>query len=362
MTKGLYLHIPFCERKCNYCDFYSGSFTAELRRGYVDKLCSEIEKWGRLNTCPIDTIYFGGGTPSLLSPEELSKIMGTVRASFVITDDAEITCEVNPGDDSAFLKTAATLGVNRISIGIQSSSESELKLLGRRHSFFDAVKTVEIAKKLGITNISADLMIGLPDSNTETLESSISDILSLNIPHISSYILKIEEGTPFYKSGITLPDDDSVADQYLYICKRLEEAGYCHYEISNFAKWGFESRHNNKYWQTEEYIGIGPSAHSFFNGRRFYYPRSIEAFINSAETVDDGIGGDREEFVMLALRLSKGLIFSEYEKRFGKLSDKLIERARLLKGLCLVDNTSIRLTDEGMLISNNIITNLLEVI
>lgn len=362
MTKGLYLHIPFCERKCNYCDFYSGSFIAELRKGYVDKLCSEIEKWGRLNTCPIDTIYFGGGTPSLLSSDELAKIMSTVRASFVIADDAEITCEVNPGDDSAFLKTAATLGVNRISIGIQSSSESELKLLGRRHSFNDAVKTVKLAKKLGITNISADLMIGLPNSTIDTLERSVFDILSLDIPHISSYILKIEEGTPFHRKGVALPDDDSVADQYLYLCKRLEGADYCHYEISNFAKLGFESRHNNKYWLSEEYIGIGPSAHSFFCGRRFYYPRSIEAFIASTETVDDGPGGDNEEFIMLALRLSRGLVFSDYEKRFGKLSDRLIEKARLLKGLCLVDDASIKLTDEGMLISNNIITNLLEVL
>ncbi len=362
MTKALYIHIPFCERKCNYCDFYSGSFSSDTKTRYVNKLCDEIKKWGRLNTCPIDTIYFGGGTPSLLSSSELTKIITEIRESFTVTEDAEITCEVNPSDDIGFIKTAAELGVNRLSIGIQSSDDAELKILGRRHSFADAVNTVNAAKSFGITNISVDIMIGLPNSSLKSLENTLRDILSLDVPHISSYILKIEEGTLFYKSGIALPDEDEVADQHLFICKELQSAGYEHYEISNFARLGFQSRHNNKYWNSEEYIGIGPAAHSFFEGRRFYYPRSIESFLSAPATIDDGTGGDKHEFVMLALRLSKGLSIKNFENKFGNLPNEFINRAFSFNGLCIVDNESIRLTDEGMLLSNTIISKLIEVL
>lgn len=362
MTKGLYLHIPFCEQKCGYCDFYSGSFTPVIQQRYVDKLCKEIEKWGRLNTCPIDTVYFGGGTPSLLSGSQLSQLMRSVKDSFELLPMAEITCEVNPADPPAFIEAAAELGVNRFSVGVQSSCTRELRLLGRRHSFEDARTTVDIIKSAGIKNISADIMIGLPDSDTETLGRSISDILSLDIPHISSYILKLEKNTPMYRRGVTLPEDDAVADQYLFMSRALRDAGYEHYEISNFARPGYQSRHNNKYWNCEEYIGIGPSAHSFFGGRRMYYPRDIGLFSDGVSPVDDGAGGDNEEYIMLSLRLSRGLIFSEYERRFGPLPRRLIDKANLYKGLCTVGSDSICLTDEGMLVSNNIITELIEVL
>ncbi len=362
MTKGLYLHIPFCEKKCNYCDFYSGSFSPEFRQRYVDKLCKEIEKWGRLNTCPIDTIYLGGGTPSLLIASQLEEIMCAVRSNFEVCENAEITCEVNPGDELSFIEAAAKLGVNRISLGIQSSDQKELEMLGRRHSFKDAVNAVRFAKSVGINNISVDIMIGLPESSIESIDKTIKDILSLDVQHISSYILKVEENTPFWKLGVSLPDDDTVADQCLYISKAFRDADYEHYEISNFAKSGYQSRHNNKYWNSDEYIGIGPAAHSFFEGRRMYYPRDIKAFIDGNAPIDDGIGGEADEYIMLRLRLSSGLVFSEYEKRFGKLSDAFIKKAKTYKGLCLVDNRSIRLTDEGMLVSNNIITELIEVL
>ncbi len=360
MTKGLYLHIPFCERKCSYCDFYSGSFSEEIRERYVNKLIEEITKWGRLNTCPIDTVYLGGGTPSLLEPSLLERILGAVRMSFKVTDEAEITCEVNPADSADFISAAATLGVNRLSIGIQSSSDNELKMLGRRHSFADAVNTAELARKYGISNISGDLMLGLPQSSVATLDKSLGDILALELKHISVYILKLEENTPLYKNGTLLPDDDEVSEQYLYMCEALKAFGYEHYEISNFAKSGYQSRHNNKYWMCQEYIGIGPSAHSFFEGKRFYYPRDIKGFINAPKTVADGDGGDSEEFIMLALRLSRGLIFEEYEARFGKLPQKIIKRASLLSGLCTVDDKAIRLTDRGMLLSNSIIAEVLK--
>lgn len=363
-TLGLYIHIPFCEKKCNYCDFYSGVQNPDIKNRYIIKLCEGIKKWGGLTARPIDTLYIGGGTPSLLNESELNAIINSVKDNFNLLPDAEITCEVNPGDKTEeFLRFAKKLGVNRISLGVQSAIDSELKTLGRRHSFNDAVSAVKTAKDIGFTNISVDIMIGLPDSSEASLQKSIDGILALETQHISAYILKVEEATPFAKMEINLPDDDGIADQYLQMCKCFKAAGYEHYEISNFAKVGFQSRHNNRYWNDEEYIGIGPAAHSFFEGKRFYYPKDILGFIADADTVYDGEGGSREEFIMLALRLSKGLVFSEYENRFGeKISNELIKKASILakQGLCICDSEHISLADEGMLVSNTIIGELYE--
>lgn len=360
---GLYIHIPFCQRKCNYCDFYSAVPDTDAKGRYIDRLCKEMKKWGGRTARPIDTLYIGGGTPSLLSEVELTAIINTVRESFTLLPDAEITAEINPDDNIAeFLRFAKALGVNRISIGVQSANDNELKVLGRRHSFQQAVLAVETAKKLGFNNISADIMIGLPDSSQTSLQKSIDDILALDTQHISAYILKIEDGTPFAKVPLNLPDEDGIADQYLQICRCFKAAGYEHYEISNFAKAGYESRHNNRYWLDEEYIGIGPAAHSYFEGKRFYYPRDLCAFINGTEVIDDGEGGSKEEFIMLALRLSRGLIYKEYEDRFGeKISEELISRAQFFAkaGLCICNSKHISLTDEGTLVSNSIINNLI---
>ncbi len=361
---GLYIHIPFCEKKCNYCDFYSAVPDTELRKRYIIRLCEEIKKWGERTARPIDTLYIGGGTPSLLNESELNAIIKSVKDSFILLPDAEITCEVNPDDDTEeFLRFAKKLSVNRISLGVQSANDGELETLGRRHSFNDAVSAVKTAKDIGFTNISVDIMIGLPDSDEFSLQKSIDGILALETQHISAYILKIEDGTPFAKASLKLPDEDSVADQYLQMCKCFTAAGYEHYEISNFAKTGFQSRHNNRYWLDREYIGIGPAAHSYFEGKRFYYQKNISAFINGTEIVDDGYGGSKEEFIMLALRLSRGLIFKEYEDRFGeKISNELIKKARIFakQGLCVCDSEHISLTDEGMLVSNSIIGELYE--
>ena len=358
---GIYIHIPFCDKKCNYCDFYSGALTPEKRREYVEKLSEEIRKWGALTARPIDTLYIGGGTPSLLSTDELGLVLTAVRESFSLLEGAEITAEANPSDLD-FIPAAKKAGINRISFGIQSADDEELRMLGRRHNFDTAKKAVSLAREVGFKNISADIMLGLPNSNTETLKKSIDGIFSLDTEHISAYILKVEEKTPFYKMPLDLPDEDGIADQYLYLCERMKAAGYEHYEISNFAKKGFESRHNNRYWKDLEYIGIGPSAHSFFEGKRFYYPRDIEAFMTEAKTVADGEGGDPDEFIMLALRLSRGLVFSEFKERFKTdLPELVIKKARLLqKGdLLAVDGEKIALTDKGMLVSNSIISELL---
>ena len=356
---GLYIHIPFCVKKCNYCNFYSVVPKGDIKQRYIKSLCKEIKKWGECTARPIDTLYIGGGTPSLLSDVELTAIFSAVRDSFNLTSDAEITVEVNPGDNlGEFLKCAARLGVNRVSVGVQSFCENELCTLGRRHSAADAKTAVDAARNAGINNISADIMIGLPNSTGETLDKSIDGILSLGTEHISAYILKVEKGTPFDLMKINLPNDEETSDQYLQLCDRLKEAGFEHYEISNFAKKGYESRHNNRYWLLQEYIGIGPAAHSFYEGERFYYPSDIEDFIENGNTVSDGKGGDRFEYIMLSLRLAYGLRFKEYEKRFGEpYSPFLLRKAKNYEkfGLCRVDDESISLTDKGMLVSNPLI-------
>ena len=360
---GLYIHIPFCVKKCNYCDFYSVVPSDDIKQRYIKSLCKEIKKWGERTARPIDTMYIGGGTPSLLSDVELTAIFSAVRDSFNLMSDAEITAEVNPGDNlGEFLKCAARLGVNRVSIGVQSFCESELCTLGRRHSAADAKIAVDAARNAGINNISADIMLSLPDSTGETLDKSIDGILLLGTEHISAYILKVEKGTPFDLMKISVPNDEETSDQYLQLCTRLKEAGFEHYEISNFAKKGYQSQHNNRYWKQEEYIGIGPSAHSFFEGERFFYDRDINSFIESPKTIPDGKGGDEAEFIMLALRLSSGLDFKEFEAKFQKpINPLVIKKAEKLAkhGLCTVDKNRISLSDEGMLVSNTIIFNLL---
>lgn len=366
--KGLYLHIPFCAKKCAYCDFYSACVSDGMLDSYTENLIREIKNWGGMLRRPVfDTVYFGGGTPSLLG-ERLAAVTDAVYSAFEITSGAEITLELNPTGDRSktygFIKTAGKSGVNRLSVGAQSGSDRELELLGRTHTAADTLAAVNAAREAGFDNISLDLMLGLPGSDTGTLSESIDFILSAKPEHISAYILKIEENTYFYKmrESLSLPDDDSVADQYLYMCERLEKSGYTHYEISNFCLPEKESRHNLKYWRCCEYLGIGPSAHSFINGKRFYYPRDMKAFIKGTKPVYDGNGGDAEEYIMLRLRLAEGLDLKELESRFGINTDKIkkailpLEKAGFLK----TGDSTIRLTDKGMTVSNSIITEILE--
>lgn len=351
---GLYLHIPFCKRKCAYCDFYSAVFTKELLVKYTEALKREIKQWGGKINRPIDTIYLGGGTPSLLN-EHLPELLDCVRQNFSVTAGAEITLEVNPQSDIyEILRNAKKAGINRLSIGVQSGNNDELLLLGRTHTKEDAKNAVEIARTLGFSNISLDLMLGLPHSNTNTLKQDLDFLISLNPEHISAYILKIETNTAFERQEKTLglPDDDGVCDQYLFMCEYLGSKGYSHYEISNFAKPDFESRHNLKYWKCEEYLGLGPSAHSFIDGNRFYYPRDLKAFINGNSPLPDGEGGSEEEKLMLSLRLKDGVNADILPKNKTKI---FVEN-----GFAEIKNGKFALTDKGMLVSNQIITELLE--
>ena len=363
---GLYLHIPFCRRKCAYCDFYSAFYGEEQIDSYTEGLISQIKNWGgRLCRPLVDTVYFGGGTPSLLG-ERIIPIIGAVRENCRVAEDAEITLEINPaGNSEKVLSAAKKAGVNRLSVGAQSGDNEMLSVLGRTHSAQDTLNTVKTARKLGFNNISLDLMIGLPSSDLSSLRADLDFVLSAEPDHISAYILKLEENTLFYKIRDTLdfPDEDQTAEQYLYMCRYLEEKGFSHYEISNFAMTGKEGKHNLKYWHCEEYLGIGPSAHSFLEGERFYYPRDSRAFLRGEPPVPDGKGGGKEEYIMLALRLKEGLCFKKYRERFGTdLPDSIKKAALPLKraGLLNINDAGISLTDRGMLLSNSIITNLLE--
>lgn len=353
---GLYIHIPFCKQKCNYCDFYSVAVDSKTKRDYVTALQREIKQWGDKLGRPIDTVYFGGGTPSLLT-EFLPEIMKAVKSSFKVSETAEITMEMNPGDNAEkVLKWALKSGVNRLSIGAQSGNNEELGILGRRHTAEETVQTVRLARDLGFNNISLDIMLGLPHSTPESLNKSLDFITNLNPEHISAYILKIEENTPFHKmyDTLNLPDEDKTADQYLQMCEYLESKGYEHYEISNFCKKDMMSRHNLKYWELEEYLGIGPAAHSYVDGKRFFYRRNLADFIEGSSPVSDGIGGTEAERIMLSLRLGKGLKI-EFNRKL-RIKCDLLEKNGLLK----TDKNRIILTDKGMLLSNSIITEILE--
>ena len=362
---GLYLHIPFCEKKCRFCNFYSSFVSEDLLDSYTEALIKSINQWGGKYNRPIDTIYFGGGTPSLLG-HRLPKVLNSIKNSFDISADSEITLEINPASNSeVLLQYAKDAGINRLSIGAQSGNDDELKTLGRTHTSLDTENTVSAARKMGFNNISLDIMIGLPFSTDKTLKNNLEFINRLNPEHISAYILKIEEKTAFSKekANLSMPDDDGVSEQYLAMSDFFESRGYNHYEISNFSKAGFESHHNLKYWNGTDYLGLGPSAHSSVKGRRFYYPSDLKAFIMGNNPIDDGKSGGEEEFIMLRLRLKSGINSDEYLELFDKpLSQEFMEKCRLFEkaGFLTIDKKCISLTNNGMLLSNSIITELLE--
>ena len=362
---GLYLHIPFCDGKCGYCNFFSRRASEELISEYTRRLIEGIQTWGDSVRRSVDTVYFGGGTPSLLGHDRLIAILNAVYGSFAVTADAEITVEVNPSSaedlDFSVMRRA---GFNRLSIGMQSADNRELCLLSRRHSAEDAAHTVQRAQKAGFDNLSLDVMLAIPGQTTASLNRTLAFCAACGVRHISAYILKVEEGTRFYaeRESLGLLSDDDQAALYEFAVERLAALGYPQYEISNFAHKGYESRHNLHYWHDEAYLGIGPSAHSFLDGRRFYYENDFQRFYDN-QTVFESLGGDSEEYIMLALRLKEGLVFERYAKRFGKrISDRFLKAAAILQrnGLCIVDNRSVSLTVKGCLVSNAVIAYLLE--
>ena len=364
---GLYVHIPFCKRKCNYCDFASFVPANDFRRKYIDALVAEIKEYGKSDRRAVDTVFFGGGTPSLLLPEELSRIMEALRSAFWISPDSEITAEINPGTlNEGILDSFLHHGFNRFSVGLQSIHENELKNLGRIHGFEDFLNTYKLLRARGVKNISVDLMFGIPEQTKASFASTLDKIIELSPEHISVYGLILEEGTPFFdtRDKLPLPNEDEEREMYFLASRRLRAAGYLHYEISNFAKGGFECRHNLKYWRREEYIGVGLAAHSFLDGRRFSNSRDTESYFNKERSLEPLPEKEDEsfEYAMLNLRTASGISLSEYKERFCKNftdgKEEIINK-HLSLGLIVLDGESLRLTPEGFYLSNTVLSDLL---
>ena len=372
---GIYIHVPFCRSKCQYCDFYSVSSKKELNfDGYLEAICSHIKEAGpQTPNHIVDTIYFGGGTPSFLGAEGMALILNAVRKSFDVSPTAEITFEANPDSiTDRLLRRLRSEGFNRVSLGIQCDSDDILKKLGRPHTYQEAVMAVQKIRKHRFRNLSVDLMYGLPSQRLQDWEKTLRNVLRLKPEHISCYGLKVEEGTPLYECQefYNMADDDTQADMYLRAVQVLKEHGYRQYEISNFCRKGHVSRHNLKYWTGGEYLGFGPDASSDFGGNRFAVIRDLDGYI---EGIMNGGTVLRElqeishreragEYLMMRLRTVSGIDPAVYERKyllpFAPLEKVLME----CKERGLAEQTfdgRWHLTPEGFLVSNSIISDLL---
>jgi oxygen-independent coproporphyrinogen III oxidase len=331
---SLYIHVPFCRSKCPYCDFFSVAGQEDVLRTYPEKLCRHLEiaeRWGWRG--PLDSIFFGGGTPSLLTPEEIGRVLDSATRAFGVADGAEISLEANPGTLSlSALCGFRSAGINRISIGVQSLNPGNLKLLGRSHSPADARRAFTMARKAGFENISCDLIFSLPGQDLCDLRTEVEEIIALGPEHLSCYGLTVEDGTPFHhlhlEGGLALPDEASGAEHFSSLHHWLDDAGYSHYEISNYARPGLECRHNLGYWNRENYLGIGAGAHSFCGkgwGSRRAVPGDLDIFAaDLAAGADPSVmlerfdrRGAMAETLYLGLRTGKGVENEAFRKRFG---------------------------------------------
>ena len=365
---GLYIHIPFCKAKCIYCDFYSLPRAEGQMDAYVSALTAQLAAWReRTADCTVDTVYFGGGTPSYLGPDRLRRLLDTVFQSYRVAPGAEITLEANPdsAQDISALRQLHDAGFDRLSLGMQSADDAELRRIGRVHTYAQTVRAVENARAAGFDNLSLDLIYGLPEQTMTRWQANLDAALALAPEHLSCYGLKVEEGTPLFaqRKRFTLPDDDAQADMYLYAVDFLAQHGYEQYEISNFAKVGRQSRHNRIYWQAEEYLGMGLGAHSYMARKRFHNSYDLQKYI-SAKGDTSLLKEDTElitetdalaEFMFLGLRLTEGVSFVRFRQRFGKEMDtvygkELQELAEL--GLLLRDESGVRLSRRGIDVSN----------
>ena len=372
---ALYIHIPFCDHKCIYCDFYS-IITKDNIEAFLTALKNEMKYYSEKYSGEriISSIFFGGGTPSLMKPEYLGEIISSINEYFNVTGNVEITMETNPGTvGKEKLKAFKSIGINRVSVGIQSFHEDELKFLTRIHDKETAIRTVYNAAEIGFDNISIDLIFNLPKQTREKWLSNLQTAASLPIKHLSAYSLILERGTILNKmvidGKVIMQDEDYDADLYELTIDFLTANGFLQYEVSNFTKQGYECRHNNAYWRYKDYIGLGPSAHSFANGKRWWNFSSLKYYISeiqknkhataSSEDLDRAQMFD--EYVMLALR-SKGLDTADFEKRFGddwiKEKDKYLQKLQENKFI-KYDGNFIRLTKSGYAICDEILAKLL---
>lgn len=367
---GLYIHIPFCVSKCPYCDFHSASIGTPLQKeaalnAYTDALLRSLSLWSERLPVTADTLYFGGGTPSLMGGERLTRVIAEAQRLFGLSG-AEITLEANPAGNLAdTLSAFAAGGGNRLSLGMQSAIPAELRLLGRRHTPSDVARTVADAHRAGIDNVSLDVMLGIGGQTVATACQSVDTAADLGATHLSAYLLKIEPNTPYGACPPDLPSEDETVELYLAAFERMDSHGYRQYEISNAALSGRESRHNLKYWLSHPYLGIGPAASSCVGGHRFTYPWDTAAFIAGNEPMEDPCDGapvgSAEEYALLRLRLTEGLSAADFAARFGTpLPAEWVQNASALpQSLVMADSNGIRLTRDGFLLSNTLISRII---
>ena len=386
---SLYVHIPFCETKCPYCDFNTYAGIEPLIPEYVSALVHELSLWGKMLGRPeVATVFFGGGTPSYLPAGHVASILQTVRDCFALAPDSEVTLESNPGDfGEAKLAAYLERGVNRLSIGVQSLDDSLLRMLGRRHSAEQAVQAYAMALAAGFDNVSVDLMYGLPYQTEAAWRDTLRGVLEMEPPHVSAYCLTLEEGTPMHRwvdSGqVAEPDPDLAADMYEHTERAMESAGYRHYEISNWARDGYESRHNLTYWRNQPYLGVGPGAHSYLGSFRFHNLRSPREYVRSLQeapaaavslagclsqqalrkvpVVEEVEPIDRPlemaETLMMGLRLDVGVSIDEFAQRFDATPQRAYgDTIDELLSLGLLERAAghLRLTPRGRILGNEV--------
>ncbi|MBE6703328.1 MAG: radical SAM family heme chaperone HemW [Ruminococcaceae bacterium] len=370
---GLYLHVPFCVRKCHYCDFYSAPTDKGARTAYVRALCRHLIATATGET--VDTVYFGGGTPTLLDTAGFQKILETVGAGYTLEKDAEITAECNPVTHAAgLMEGLRRAGVNRLSIGLQSAKDDELRLLGRPHGYAEFLETFSAARRAGFENISVDLMFGIPNQTVKSFHETVDAVIALGPEHISAYGLRIEEGTPFYgmRKSLSLPSEEAEAEMAETVAQMLSAVGYDHYEISNYARPGKRSRHNMRYWLGEAYLGFGPGAHSYYGGERFFTAPDTAAYLAAVEEGDFAglrqgaepiVGKElQDEYVMLRMRLFEGVNLADFVHRFGTSFEKAYGDTAYLEGLGILRKTKDRIafTEKGMRVSNHVLSDWLD--
>lgn len=366
---GMYIHIPFCKQKCYYCDFVSYSNKENLAEGYVEAVLEEIKKT-YIQDSIIKTIYIGGGTPSIIDSKYIVKIISKIKEIYKLDKNTEITIEVNPGTvNETKLSDYFKVGINRLSIGLQTTDNSLLKTIGRIHTYEQYLQTLNIAKNVGFTNINSDLIIGIPGQTIKTIEDTIKKLLKLNLTHISVYSLIVEENTKLEQmlknKEITLPEETEERKMYWYVKNKLQQEKYVHYEISNFAQKGYESKHNLDCWSQKEYIGIGVAAHSYINNIRYSNTENVEQYIENItnnKLKDNIIIHEKQnekdkmnEYILIGLRKIEGISINEFEIKFKKnilnIYSKQLNKLEKQNLIC-IENDRIRLSNKGLDFAN----------
>lgn len=369
---GLYIHIPFCAARCHYCDFFTFAGKENLIDDYVSALCYELMSLSREHDVTVKTIFFGGGTPSILQPAHFDKIFNTLHRNFTVIPDAEITVECNPGTlTKEKVRALKYCGVNRISLGVQSMNDEELKFLGRIHTSSEVIENYNLLRREGFSNINMDFIFGFPGHTLKEWKDTLAHAVSFHPDHLSAYNFILEEETKFYelhlKGKLKLIDDEEELRHYEFLIDFLASHGFHHYEISNFAKFDHECKHNLIYWENEDYLGAGPSAWSYINGERRESTRDLKTYIKTQGAGGRGRGAVKKEKIskqeisdtlMMGLRLTKGISLKTFQGKFGQPLEKLhggtIEKFTRL-GLMETYGDYLRLTRKGLFLSNEVL-------